>query len=500
VLIGVVLLTQAVPGQAGEVDSFRISQVCAIRPDFSAFLEILDADGHMVKNVQKDRLSAVLATQTLQIKDLQDFSQLKGGVAYILLVDISKSLSAKEFTGMRQVLQKWIEGMGPQDRAAIITFGTEVKTLQDFSNDKVLLNNLIGQLSVTDNNTQLHKGLIKAMELGSRADPDLPARRVIITLSDGQDDYAGGATPKEVYEMMKTDPVPIYAIGYYRPPRKPQKEEALKSLGAFARTSGGSYFRTEANTIPEMFNRMQQRIMDVYQVKFSGPAGNWDGAVRRLQMTYTEGPKVLNAGLDMRLRTQEVAGKDDGPKGFWARMYPWGYAGGGLLLVIIITVIIISAMQKGAQMPPPGSLAASVPEPEGSNLYQTVQAPAAQTTAAHPGLALPLKPKPTAARGAGKMLRLTPVRSEAVRQPYEVNLTDRLVIGRAADCDVALTEDKEVSRNHCELTLEEEMIHITDLGSKNGTLVNGVPISGSHQLNHDDIILVGKTELRMTLV
>ena len=125
---------------------------------------------------------------------------------------------------------------------------------------------------------------------------------MIITLSDGQDDYAGGCHPKEVFDMMKTDPVPIYAIGYYRAPRKPQKEEALKSLGAFARTSGGSYFRAESNTIPQMFSRMRQRIMEVYQVEFIWPEGKWDGAPRYLQMTYKEGPKVLNAGLDMRLR------------------------------------------------------------------------------------------------------------------------------------------------------------------------------------------------------
>ena len=98
------------------------------------------------------------------------------------------------------------------------------------------------------------------------------------------------------------------------------------------------------------------------------------------------------------------------------------------------------------------------------------------------------------------MLRLTVVRGDADRPPYEVNLTDRLVIGRAANCDVPLTDDKEVSRNHCELTLEDEVIRIADLGSKNGTLVNGVPISGSYQLKNDDIILVGKTELRVAIV
>ena len=520
-LVGVILLVRllapASPCRAAEVDSFRVSQVVAIHPDFNAFLEIMDADGNMVKNVQKDQLSAVLATQALKIDDLKDFSQLERGVAYILLVDISKSLSAKEFAEMRQVLQGWIDAMGEKDRAALITFGTEVRTLQDFSNDKALLNNIIGQLRITDNDTQLHKGLIKAMELGSRADRDLPARRVIITLSDGQDDYAGGATPKEVYDMMKTDPVPIYAIGYYRPPRKPQKEEALKSLGAFARTSGGSYFRAESNTIPEMFNRMKQRIMEVYQVEFLWPEGNWDGAPRYLQMTYKEGPKVLNAGLDMRLRpamkldpltgkviTEPLPQPQPRPqteltlwetiKSFWASIYPWGYVGAGLLILgIIIAVIVMAATQKGDKLPPQTPYK-SAPEPAGPNPYATVQAPSGKT----PPIAAAFKPKP--APGVGKMLRLTLVRSETDRPPYEVNLTDRLVIGRAANCDIALTEDKEVSRNHCELTIEDELIRIADLGSKNGTLVNGVPISGVHQLNHDDIILVGKTELRVALV
>jgi VWFA-related protein len=510
VLMGVALLLQVAPARAGEVDSFRVNQVCAIHPDFNAFLEILDADGNRVKDVQKDQLSAVLGTQALKIDDVMDFRPGMG-VAYILLVDISKSLSAKEFSSMREVLQGWVNDMGPKDRAALITFGTDVKTLQDFSNDKVLLNNLIAQLKPTDKDTQLHKGLIKAMELGSRADPDLPARRVIITLSDGQDDYAGGATPKEVFDMMKTDPVPIYAIGYYRPPRNAEKEEALKSLGAFARTSGGSYFRAETNTIPQLFSRMKQKIMDVYQVEFLWPEGKWDGTPRHLQMTYKQGPQVLNAGLDMRLQTSIKAEPSPPPpppppppvtfsekiKSFWANIYPWGYVGGGLLLLgIIITVIVMAVSQKGDQLPPQTPYK-SGPEPEGANPYATVQAPSAQ---APPGAAMAFRPKPAAKAGSGKMLRLTVVRGEADRPPYEVNLTDRLVIGRAANCDIPLVDDKEVSRNHCELTLENEVIRIADLGSKNGTLVNGVPISGSHQLKQDDIILVGRTELRVTLV
>jgi VWFA-related protein len=514
------LLAPAGPARAADVDSLRLSQVCAINPDFFAFVEVLDADGNMVKNVRNDQLTSILGTQALKINNLMDFSQADSGVAYILLVDISKSLSAKEFASMRQVLQGWIDGMSERDRAAIITFGTKVEKLQDFSSDKSILKDLIAQLKSTDKDTQLHAGLIRAMELGSRADPDLPTRRVIITLSDGQDDFAGGATPKEVFDMMKTDPVPIYAIGYYRAPRKPKKEEALKSLGAFARTSGGSYFRAEANTIPEMFTRMRQKIMEVYEVKFIWPEGKWDGAPQHLQMTYKEGPKVLNADMDMRLRASTkvvIAVDEDLDKGkkktgseevipvtfwektqaFWASIYPWGYVGGGLLLLgIIIAIIIMASTQKGDRMPPQAIMDRSGPEAEGGvNPYKTVYGPSGQT----PPVVMPWKPAAPGKAGPGKQLRFTVVRGEENRPPYEVNLTDRLVIGRADNCDVPLTDDKEVSRNHCELTLEDEVIRIADLGSKNGTLINGVPISGSYQLQNDDIILVGRTELRVTL-
>ena len=51
------LLAPAGPARAADVDSLRISQVCAINPDFYAFVEVLDADGNMVKNVQNDQLT-----------------------------------------------------------------------------------------------------------------------------------------------------------------------------------------------------------------------------------------------------------------------------------------------------------------------------------------------------------------------------------------------------------------------------------------------------------
>jgi pSer/pThr/pTyr-binding forkhead associated (FHA) protein len=58
----------------------------------------------------------------------------------------------------------------------------------------------------------------------------------------------------------------------------------------------------------------------------------------------------------------------------------------------------------------------------------------------------------------------------------------RCVIGRARDCDIQLPGDcfhADVSRHHCVLDIAPPAIHVRDLGSRNGTFVNGVRIDDS---------------------
>lgn len=70
---------------------------------------------------------------------------------------------------------------------------------------------------------------------------------------------------------------------------------------------------------------------------------------------------------------------------------------------------------------------------------------------------------------------------------------DPLVIGRLPECDVVLG-DPNVSRRHAELRRAGEGVVITDLGSTNGTRVNGVPVR-ERQLMSGDEITVGSTSL-----
>jgi hypothetical protein len=72
-----------------------------------------------------------------------------------------------------------------------------------------------------------------------------------------------------------------------------------------------------------------------------------------------------------------------------------------------------------------------------------------------------------------------------------------VTIGRLSANDVVLS-DPNVSRRHAELRLTDESWSINDLGSTNGTLVNGKPAK-ERSLAHGDLLAFGSSELRFEL-
>jgi DNA-binding winged helix-turn-helix (wHTH) protein len=71
-------------------------------------------------------------------------------------------------------------------------------------------------------------------------------------------------------------------------------------------------------------------------------------------------------------------------------------------------------------------------------------------------------------------------------------------IGRAEDCEVSLPSST-VSRYHALVTVEGEEARLSDLGSKNGTLLNGHTLSGPARLQDDDEVQVGAVRLRFRI-
>ncbi len=68
-------------------------------------------------------------------------------------------------------------------------------------------------------------------------------------------------------------------------------------------------------------------------------------------------------------------------------------------------------------------------------------------------------------------------------------VSQTIVLGRESSCDVVVA-DRQISRFHARLTPTPEGVILEDLGSKNGTHHNGVPLTGPVVLQDGDLLSV----------
>jgi hypothetical protein len=70
-----------------------------------------------------------------------------------------------------------------------------------------------------------------------------------------------------------------------------------------------------------------------------------------------------------------------------------------------------------------------------------------------------------------------------------------VTVGRLPECTISIN-DANISRNHAQVKATPSAYVVVDLGSTNGTMVNGVRITGEQRLNDGDIISFGSTHVR----
>jgi pSer/pThr/pTyr-binding forkhead associated (FHA) protein len=76
--------------------------------------------------------------------------------------------------------------------------------------------------------------------------------------------------------------------------------------------------------------------------------------------------------------------------------------------------------------------------------------------------------------------------------------TTKFLVGREQDCHLRPNSDL-VSRHHCVFSVDDYAVRLRDLGSTNGTLVNGRRIRGETVLTPGDVVKIGKLNLEVII-
>jgi pSer/pThr/pTyr-binding forkhead associated (FHA) protein len=78
---------------------------------------------------------------------------------------------------------------------------------------------------------------------------------------------------------------------------------------------------------------------------------------------------------------------------------------------------------------------------------------------------------------------------------FELN-SSQLTIGRGRQNDIALPNDDYISARHARFEPRQDGVWVQDLGSTNGTYLNGARLESPRRLSAGDVVRVGDTDLR----
>ena len=518
-LILLLLLTPTLT-QASTLTSVNISQTVQADDALFAFFDVSDETGAPMAGLSSEDVTLSIGSMDF-VPTVKTVAESELGVGYVFAVDISKSLTEKQFEGVREAISAWISGIGELDQAAVLTFGDEITMLTDFTADTAALQSIVQGIGPTDGNTQLYNGILRALDVAKRQSADLPLRRVLVILSDGMDDFPAGATMTEVTEKAGESSVPIYVVGV----KGRNNQDALNELGSVARLSGGDLYLTEQDELSAGYHTVYDRIQSGYVAGVVLDHTVADGSEQGLILSVKQGSVFVEDSVDVRLRAVAAPPTPEPtlaptPRSTLAPTpspVPEPKKPNPVILIIIgavaavgVLVFIVFSAKKRKARKLEQEKVDEIKRRQKLDELIDVKASKGKTNvdATHRlGADTAMLNDETVSLGQSQqrrvMISLEDVKSGGERR-YTAQLKNALIVGRKAEETDIVIQDRSISGKHCRFEMQNERLYLKDLNSTNGTYLlvrkqkQRVGSEGA-VIKNGDSILLGETELAVTI-
>jgi VWFA-related protein len=230
-----------------------------------------------------------------------------------LLVDTSGSVNPR-FRFEQQAAIQFLRTIVRRnlDHAFVLGFSDRANVTQDFSDDPVLLTAGVTALR-NGGGTALFDAIREACDkLSSAAADEQPYARILIVLSDG-DDNASRTTLTQALDMAQVRDVTLYTIntriGSLDPGDSVATAQGDATLKRIAEQSGGRFFsRMSASGVAKAFSAIEDEMRNRYALFYEPNNLIEDGRFRRIQIAAEK------SGRRLRVHAR---------KGYYAR---WAYS------------------------------------------------------------------------------------------------------------------------------------------------------------------------------
>ena len=223
-------------------------------------------------------------------------------LSIVFALDVSGSVTGAELAKLREAMQNFTDTLGGYDAYfAVLTFGTQVKILQSFTNRADKLEKTFDKLlrEQDGGSTHAYDAVDDAIRLLKRKSPaaiknKLPKRAVIL-ITDG---FPVGdiVSPKTVIERANDAETSVYSVilpSYSRMQRdKKPLLTPLEASGILEKTGGRAFYAGEKSFEP-LFKSLAEEITSSYVVAFyPKPDNRADGKFHQVRIEVPKGLKI----------------------------------------------------------------------------------------------------------------------------------------------------------------------------------------------------------------
>ena len=467
--------------------------------------------------LKEESFSMTIDQSSVPIQSISALKDAETETSWLFVVDLS-ILGGKRLDKAKDILKGVLLGngtvLGPKDKAAIYTTGMTAKDIQ-LTHDSAALLRQIDGLKLDQKLNQLYAQAATALNY-LETGKDVQDRRVLVLISSGTNENSTGMTYDELSGNLQKTKTTVYTYALMDK-TDPKKVEKYNALG---RSSlGGQFYEIPASAtsvdskVQELI-RNEKRFRCFYADPASAEIKGKTVSVSRTDNTRVsdsieltgEQQKVLSSAVDAVIAAKvteapatesptpepgtstseseaETTETTPEPENTILGLTPvqLGIIVGAVVLAVLVIVLIAKKSKKKSEPEPaPAPVTAPVqpPKPYEEPQSKTEVAPQAQSV---PSL----------------MVKLESVGLDETKT-YSSPMVDELVIGRVPQKSRLIIPDAKVSGANSKLTYENRVMYIEDLGSTNGTQLNGMKVTGKVVVHQQDTIRIGQMNLRIS--
>ena len=394
-------------------------------------------------------------------------------VTWMLLVDNSNSMPPfrEEAVAFARELAA---ACGENTRFLLASFGDSFSLLEEDVPAEALAE-AMAAIPMDETVTRLHSSIHQALDAFDAIPRTGNELRGLIVLSDAVAyDPGASVSYEELLERVNGSGVMLHSVGFGT------DQDALASLASLTEASGGLHQVVgEDRTAAEAAVSLAEETGDLYVTGFALSGFTPEETPAQVSVTFASGGELLCRG------TGEVLFPDGGDETApETELPPSSNAGGqtqtpqaqepaqtsshgGVLLAVLAAVVVLAAViavvcLRRRKSPAGPAVAPVEAGPEDDGIY----------------------------------LRLEVVQGAYLGQSLDLTLSRELLVGRDPDCGLPFG-DGSVSRRHSRIFLANGAVYIEDLGSQNGTFVNGTRLDLARLLRSGDEIRAGDVVFKL---